>query len=62
MRFTLATGFDRNTQDEVTTTFDLDVSLIRETLQKGFDKMDYAERTAWIFKNAETGKLLVDER
>jgi len=62
MRFTLATGFDRTSQDEVVTTFDLDVALIRETLQKGFDKMDYAERSAWIRKHAETGKLLVDER
>lgn len=59
MNFNLATGFDNKLQDEEFTTVVLSEELIRETLQKVFSKMTYAELTAWVEKNRRSNGLTV---
>lgn len=59
MKFNLATGFDRAKQDEEFTAVVLSEELIRATLQKVFQKMDYAELRAWVEEHRRSGELVV---
>ena len=61
MKFTIATGFDRTTQDEVFTTVDINEEGLREILTPVFQRLDYARAKKLLADMAKAGKLVVVE-